>query len=203
MGTEARRSSASSATPWLPCPTKASAASARYCELLERQFGWFPQREYEGWPRHRAGARRCLHHAGARRPSRASGRPFSSMHDTAAEWRQHMDELHWVGAGARHHLARPRLPSVRDSRANCPGCPSSATGSCGSTCPRAAASGLDMMRRTSTVQANLDYSLRSRRDAEGPRLGVWRSRPIVLGHVREQPVGRAQAHRRAQPQALV
>ena len=138
VGTEAEKFGILS-DPWPPCPTRASAASARVLALLERQFGWFPLREYDDGPviaLERGGASITLEPGGQ---LELSGAPFASIHDTADEWRQHIDELHgvceplgiaWLGLGF-HPFARPERAAL--------GAEAPLRQSCASTCPRAAA----------------------------------------------------------------
>ena len=168
-----------------PLPYEGPRSVSTVLELLERQFGWFPQREYEGGPviaLERGGASITLEPGGQ---VELSGAPFESVHDTAAEWRQHMDELHWVGAELgitwlglgfhpfAHQSDLPWVPKLR-------------YGIMREYLPTRGAGGLDMMRRTSTVQANLDYS--SEADAmQKLRLGLALS-PIVSALFANSPL---------------
>ena len=86
-----------------------------------------------------------------------SGAPFASVHAIAAETRHHLDELRdlstdlglvWLGVGF-HPLARlselPMVPKARYSIMK-------------NYLPTRGTSGVEMMFRTATVQANFDYS---------------------------------------------
>ncbi|MFT3921922.1 MAG: glutamate-cysteine ligase family protein [Myxococcales bacterium] len=166
-------------------PYEGERSVSRVLELLERQFGWFPQREYEAGPviaLERGGASITLEPGGQ---VELSGAPFVSIHDTAAEWRQHMDELHWVGAelgitwlglGFHPFASQSDLPWVPKLR----------YGIMREYLPTRGSGGLDMMRRTCTVQANLDYS--SETDAmQKLRLGLALS-PIVSALFANSPL---------------
>ncbi len=168
-----------------PLPYEGERSVRAVLALLERQFGWFPMREYEDGPviaLERGGASVSLEPGGQ---VELSGAPFASIHDTAAEWRQHMDELHWVGAelgitwlglGFHPFAAQGELPWVPKLR----------YAIMRDYLPTRGASGLDMMRRTCTVQANLDYA--SEADAmQKLRLGLALS-PIVSAMFANSPI---------------
>ena len=126
-------------------------------EALSEQFGWEPDREYAGGELialKRGLASITLEPGGQ---LELSGAPFTSVHDTQQEWAQHIAELHavgdrlgiaWLGLGF-HPFAKPAdmpwVPKLRYSVMR-------------EYLPRRGSMGLDMMRRTCTVQANLDYS---------------------------------------------
>lgn len=86
-----------------------------------------------------------------------SGSPFRSMHEIDAELRVHMDELVnisaemnvvWLGVGFHplaHHKDLPWVPKQRYAIMR-------------EFLPSRGRRGVDMMRRTATVQANFDYS---------------------------------------------
>lgn len=184
VGTEAEKFGILSDS-FAPLPYEGARSVSAVLELLERQFGWFPQREYESGPviaLERGGASITLEPGGQ---VELSGAPFSSIHDTAAEWRQHMDELHWVGAelgitwlglGFHPFAAQSDLPWVPKLR----------YGIMREYLPTRGSSGLDMMRRTCTVQANLDYA--SEADAmQKVRLGLALS-PIVSAMFANSPL---------------
>jgi glutamate--cysteine ligase len=131
-------------------------------EELSARFGWKPYSEVEGGPLlalERGGASITLEPGSQ---FELSGAPFEDLHAVAAEVEQHRTELaalesakgvRWIGMGY-HPLAtedaldwvpKARYPVMR------------------AYLPTRGARGLDMMRRTATVQANYDYS--SERDA--------------------------------------
>jgi glutamate--cysteine ligase len=130
-------------------------------ELSER-FGWRPYAEIEGGPLlalERGGASITLEPGSQ---FELSGSPFEDLHAVAAEVEQHRAELaaldsakgvRWIGMGfhpyatdaALDWVPKARYPIMR------------------SYLPTRGTRGLDMMRRTATVQANYDYA--SERDA--------------------------------------
>lgn len=129
-------------------------------ELLEAfaaDHGWTPQVEYEGAPLialRRGGASITLE-PGAQ--LELSGAPLDTIHQTCAELRGHLAELEriseprgirWLGLGF-HPLAR---------QAELPWVPKLRYGVMKEYLPPRGHAAHDMMRRTATVQANLDYS---------------------------------------------
>ncbi len=129
-------------------------------ELLEEfaaKHGWTPQLEYEGAPLialRRGGASITLE-PGAQ--LELSGAPLDTIHQTCAELRGHLAELRtlseprgirWLGLGF-HPLA---------SQAELPWVPKLRYGIMKQYLPTRGPMAHDMMRRTATVQANLDYS---------------------------------------------
>lgn len=184
VGTEAEKFGILSDT-FAPMPYSGERSVESVFALLEERFGWFPEREYEGGPiiaLLRGGASITLEPGGQ---LELSGAPFISVHDTAAEWQQHLDELHyigsvlnitWLGLGF-HPFARqadlPWVPKLRYAIMR-------------EYLPTRSPTGLDMMRRTSTVQANLDYS--SEADAmQKLRVGLALS-PIVSAIFANSPL---------------
>jgi glutamate--cysteine ligase len=168
-----------------PLPYEGERSVSAVLSLLEERFGWFPEREYEGGPviaLLRGGASITLEPGGQ---VELSGAPFASVHDTAAEWREHIHELNQVGAelgitwlGLGFH------PFARQS--DLPWVPKLRYGIMREYLPTRSSSGLDMMRRTSTVQANLDYD--SEADAmQKVRLGLALS-PIVSAMFANSPL---------------
>jgi len=129
-------------------------------ELLEAfvaKHGWTPQREYEGAPLialRRGGASITLE-PGAQ--LELSGAPLDTIHQTCAELRGHLAELRsiseprgirWLGLGFHPTAKQAELPWIPKLR----------YGVMKEYLPTRGAMAHDMMRRTSTVQANLDYS---------------------------------------------
>jgi glutamate--cysteine ligase len=124
---------------------------------LEELYGWFPEPEYEGGALialRRGEASITLEPGGQ---LELSGSPFFSMHDTQLEWETHMMELHdigqrlgitWLGLGFHPFAKQADLTWVPKLR----------YGIMKEYLPTRGSMGLDMMRRTCTVQANVDYS---------------------------------------------
>ncbi len=124
-------------------------------ELCDRH-GWFAEREHEGGDviQLRRGDASITLEPGAQ--LELSGAPLSTIHQTCAEFRGHMAELHhisdelgivWLGLGF-HPFAR---------QADLPWVPKLRYGVMREYLPTRGTRGLDMMRRTATVQANFDY----------------------------------------------
>jgi glutamate--cysteine ligase len=140
-----------------PLPYEGDRSVHAVLNALEQDFGWFPEREYPEGPviaLSRGGASITLEPGGQ---VELSGAPLASMHDTALEWDQHMDELHhvgaklgitWLGLGFQPFASQADLPWVPKLR----------YAIMRKYLPTRSPTGLDMMRRTCTVQANLDYS---------------------------------------------
>ena len=140
-----------------PLPFEGERSVRRVLLELENRFGWIADREYE----HgdviallRNDASITLEPGGQ---LELSGAPHGSVHATCHEFRRHMAELReiceplgivWLSLGI-HPFARldelPRVPKLR-------------YGIMERYLPTRGSRALDMMFRTSTVQANLDYS---------------------------------------------
>jgi glutamate--cysteine ligase len=125
-------------------------------DALVERFGWAPTSEYAGgevislWRGH---ASITLEPGGQ---LELSGAPFASIHDTHDEWAQHIEELRevgdplgiaWLGLGFHPFARQSDLPWVPKLR----------YGVMRDYLPTRGSMGLDMMRRTCTVQANLDF----------------------------------------------
>lgn len=156
----------------------------RVLELLAERFGWKPEGEYEGGPLlalRRDGASITLE-PGAQ--LEISGAPLVTIHETRAELETHRREIREVGQelGIRflglgfHPTARQdqlpwvpkmRYPVMRDYL------------------PTKGAGAHDMMRRTCTVQANLDFS--SEEDALLKLKTALRIQPIVTAMFANSP----------------
>jgi glutamate--cysteine ligase len=127
--------------------------------LVER-FGWKPESEYAGGEvisLSRGHASITLEPGGQ---LELSGAPFASIHDTHDEWAQHIEELRevgeplgiaWLGLGFHPFARQSDLPWVPKLR----------YGVMRDYLPTRGSMGLDMMRRTCTVQANLDFASES------------------------------------------
>jgi glutamate--cysteine ligase len=140
-----------------PLPYEGERSVTAVLEALENLYGWFPEHEYEGGALialRRGEASITLEPGGQ---LELSGSPFASIHHTQLEWSTHLMELHdigerlgivWLGLGF-HPFAR---------QADLPWVPKLRYGIMREYLPTRGTMGLDMMRRTCTVQANLDYA---------------------------------------------
>jgi glutamate--cysteine ligase len=125
--------------------------------LLGDKFGWQSESEYEGGPvisMRRGNASITLEPGGQ---VELSGAPFASVRDTGREWDEHLHELNvvgeelgitWLGLGFHPFAAQAELSWVPKLR----------YGIMRAYLPTRGSMGLDMMRRTCTVQVNLDYA---------------------------------------------
>ncbi len=126
-------------------------------QRLAERHGWVPQQEHPDRPviaLSRGGANITLEPGGQ---LELSGAPVETIHATELEFGGHLAEvdaasadlgLHWLGLGF-HPLAR---------QADLPWVPKLRYGVMRQYLPTRGRRALDMMRRTATVQANLDYS---------------------------------------------
>src|ERR1700712_3097625 len=121
------------------------------------QYGWAPESEYPGGAviSLKRGQASITLEPGAQ--LELSGAPFRSVHDTHAEWVEHIAELREVGKslgiaglglGFHPFASQAELPWVPKLRYSV----------MREYLPTRGSMGLDMMRRTSTVQTNLDYA---------------------------------------------
>lgn len=146
--------------------------------------GWKPQSEVEGGPilaLLRDGASVTLEPGGQ---LELSGAPLDDVHMIAAETDAHLAELHaitdpfgisWLGVGFHPFAKQEDLPWVPKLR----------YGIMREYLPTKGARAIDMMRRTSTVQANFDYE--SEEDAmRKMRVGL-RLSPIVTAMFANSP----------------
>lgn len=148
----------------------------RVFELLVERHGWTPESELEGGPAISLsrGAESITLEPGAQ--LELSGAPLADAHAVSAEMSAHVEELRglsgdlgieWLGVGF-HPIARQEdLPWVPKQR----------YGVMKRYLPERGARGLDMMRRTATVQANFDYS--SEEDAMQKLCVLLRLAPLV------------------------
>ena len=143
---------------------------------LETDFGWTAKREIPGAPPialKRDGASITLEPAAQ---LELSGAPLGDIHATRAELDRHLRELaivsephglRWLGVGfhpTAKHEDLPHVPKLRYAIMR-------------EYLPTRGSRGLDMMRRTCTVQANLDYS--NEADAMRKLRLSLRAQPIV------------------------
>ncbi|HKP57792.1 MAG TPA: glutamate-cysteine ligase family protein [Polyangiales bacterium] len=140
-----------------PLPFEGERGVKRVLTELQQRFGWQPESEYEHGDviaLRRDNASITLEPGGQ---LELSGAPVETTHHTCREFRRHMAELReicdplgivWLSLGF-HPFARidelPRVPKLR-------------YGLMERYLPTRAPRALDMMFRTCTVQANLDYS---------------------------------------------
>ncbi len=161
---------------------------------LVEQHGWFEEREFEGGEviSLRRGAASITLEPGAQ--LELSGAPHETIHQTCAEFRGHMAELAdiseetgiaWLGIGFHPFARRDELPWVPKLR----------YGIMREYLPTRGRLALDMMQRTATVQANIDYASESDM-ARKVRLGL-RLSPIVTAMFANSPFveGRATGER--------
>lgn len=124
---------------------------------LTERHGWFENREYAGGEvisLRRGGASITLEPGGQ---LELSGAPHETIHSTCAEFRGHMAELRdisdalgitWLGLGFHPFATQADLPWVPKLRYRV----------MREYLPTRGSMALDMMRRTCTVQANVDYA---------------------------------------------
>lgn len=152
-------------------------------ELVSRH-GWHPASETEGGPiiALRRGEASITLEPGAQ--LELSGAPHADAHEVDAEIRVHFDELAaistelglaWLGVGFQPLSPQSDLPWVPKHR----------YGIMKRYLPTRGARGLDMMRRTATVQANFDYS--SEGDAMQKLVVLLRLSPIIQAMTANSP----------------
>ncbi len=167
---------------------------------MAARFGWRPESEYEGGPvlaLRRDGASITLEPGGQ---LELSGAPLRTVHETAAELAAHLREIEaiggelgiaWLGIGF-HPFARQDdlswVPKLRYSVMR-------------EYLPRRGSMALDMMRRTCTVQANLDY--RDEADAMQKLETSLRLQPIVTAMFANSPFLEGKRAGRVGQRALV
>jgi glutamate--cysteine ligase len=143
-----------------PLPFIGPASVQTVLRSFVERFGWTPDREHpegEVIALVREQSSITLEPAGQLELSAA---PHASIHQTQREFEQHFAELHaisgaldivWLSVGFHPFSAQAELPKVPKLR----------YGIMESYLPTRGSRALDMMRRTCTVQANLDYSSES------------------------------------------
>ena len=168
-----------------PLPYEGPRSVSSVLEALVHEYGWEPEREYEGGAiiALKRGEASVTLEPGAQ--LELSGAPFKSIHDTHAEWAEHIGELRaigarlgiaWLGLGF-HPFAKPeQMPWVPKLR----------YGVMREYLPTRGRLGLDMMRRTCTVQANLDYA--SEEDAMRKMRVALAISPIVTAMFANSPL---------------
>lgn len=156
---------------------------------FSHRFGWCPEGEYAGGPliALRRGSASITLEPGAQ--LELSGAPLADIHATCAELAQHARELEivsiplglqWLSIGFHPFAQRQQLPWVPKTR----------YGIMREYLPRQGSGALDMMQRTATVQANLDYE--DERDAMRKVQVFLRLAPIVHAMTAHSPLREGQ-----------
>jgi glutamate--cysteine ligase len=155
IGTEAEKPGLLGET-LAPLPFEGTRSVKRVLALLAERFGWHAEREYERGDiisLKRGEASITLEPAGQ---LELSGAPLATIHETCAEFDAHLNELQgiseelgiiWLGLGFHPFATLAELPHVPKLR----------YGVMEKYLPTRGPRALDMMRRTCTVQANMDY----------------------------------------------
>ena len=158
---------------------------AELLDLLSQKFGWHPVRETIDGPviaLKRREASITLEPGGQ---VELSGAPHESVHDICREFRTHIDELamiseglgiRWIGIGFHPFARREQLEWVPKRRYDV----------MRGYMPGQGSMALDMMLRTTTVQANLDFS--SEEDAMRKLRVALRIQPIVSAMFANSPI---------------
>jgi glutamate--cysteine ligase len=140
-----------------PLPFAGPRSVRRVLALLAERFGWREEREHaegEAIALLRGDASITLEPAGQ---LELSGAPLASIHDTCEEFAEHLRELRavseelgivWISLGFHPFARHDDLPHVPKLR----------YGVMERYLPTRGPRSLDMMRRTCTVQANVDYA---------------------------------------------
>jgi len=168
-----------------PLPFEGPRSVRRVLALLAERHGWREEREYEGGEvisLLRGESSITLEPAGQ---LELSGAPFASVHETCAEFADHLQELRglsdelgivWLSLGFHPFARHEELPHVPKLR----------YGIMQQYLPTRGRRALDMMRRTCTVQANLDYD--SERDAMRKLRVSLALQPIVTAMFANSPL---------------
>ncbi len=175
IGTEAEKFGVDASTG-APLAYAGEHGVLRVLEHLVEHHGWHPHREVEGGPiiSLERGQASITLEPGAQ--LELSGAPLPDVHAVRAELEAHLAELTaisrtmnlaWLGVGFHPLATQAELPWVPKLR----------YGIMREYLPTRGAGGLDMMRRTATVQANFDYS--SEADAMTKLLLGLRIAPLV------------------------
>jgi glutamate--cysteine ligase len=182
-----------------PLPFHGETSVQSILKLLQ-QFGWQPEREHpqgEVIALLKDDASITLEPAGQ---LELSGAPFASLHDTHRELEQHFDQLRavsdqigisWLSLGFHPFAKQDQLPHVPKLR----------YGIMERYLPTRGSRALDMMRRTCTVQANLDFS--SEEDAMRKLRVSLALQPIVTGMFANSPFYEGRLGERASERADV
>ena len=167
-----------------PLPYEGERSVLTVLEALVDRHGWHPERETPGGPLIallRAGASVTLEPGGQ---LELSGAPLENIHQTCMEMSGHLAELRdisnelgvlWLGIGFHPFAVQSELPWVPKQR----------YAIMRRYLPTRGTYGLDMMRRTATVQANFDYS--SEEDALRKVKVALRLSPLVTAIFANSP----------------
>jgi glutamate--cysteine ligase len=177
-----------------PMPFEGDRGVKRVFERLVGAHGWFEEREHDKGEviSLRRGAASITLEPGAQ--LELSGAPHETIHETCGEFRGHMAELAdisselgiaWVGLGFHPFARSDELPWVPKLR----------YGIMREYLPTRGSMALDMMQRTATVQANMDYE--NEADAMRKLRVSLRISPIVTAMFANSPFveGRATGER--------
>lgn len=156
----------------------------RIFDALVERYGWTPEAEKSGGPpiALTRGSASITLEPGAQ--LELSGAPHEDVHLVVAEMEGHLEELReisaslniaWLGVGFHPIAKQEELPWVPKER----------YGVMREYLPKQGSRGLDMMRRTATVQANFDYS--SEDDAMQKLAVLCRISPIVHAMTANSP----------------
>lgn len=161
--------------------------------LLERladRYGWEPVAEVEGGPLLALERDRASITLEPAAQLELSGAPLRTIHETASEFETHLAEvdaisaelgIRWLGLGFHPFASRDELTWVPKLR----------YGVMRDYLPTRSPTGLDMMLRTCTVQANLDYQ--SEEDAMKKLVASMRLQPVVTAMFANSPWVEAKA----------
>ena len=168
-----------------PLPYEGERSVLSVLEALVDRHGWHAEHETPGGPLialQRAGASVTLEPGGQ---VELSGAPLENVHQTCMEMSGHLAELRdisnelgilWLGIGFHPFATQAELPWVPKQR----------YAIMRRYLPTRGENGLDMMRRTATVQANFDYT--SEEDAMRKlRVSGFRLSPLVTAMFANSP----------------
>jgi glutamate--cysteine ligase len=164
------------ATTFAPLQYDGPRGVQRIFDELVAKYGWKAEAETPGGPiiALTRGQASITLEPGAQ--LELSGAPHEDVHAVCAEMRQHLDELDgvskelglaWLGVGFHPLATQDELPWVPKHR----------YGIMRRYLPTRGARGLDMMRRTATVQGNFDYS--NEEDAMRKLVALLRLSPLI------------------------
>jgi glutamate--cysteine ligase len=167
-----------------PLPYEGERSVLRVFQLLRERHGWREERESADGPvvALRRGAAGITLEPGGQ--LELSGSPFPNVHHVAAELDQHLAELAalsgeldlaWLGSGFHPLATQAELPWVPKARYRI----------MRDYFPQHGHRGIDMMRRTATVQVNLDYA--DEADAMRKLRVALRLSPIVSAMLANAP----------------
>ncbi|MFO0695597.1 MAG: glutamate-cysteine ligase family protein [Polyangiales bacterium] len=167
-----------------PAPYDGPRGIRRVLEELAARHGWIAESEYEGGPLLALKRGRASVTLEPAAQLELSGAPLRTIHEMADEMRTHLAELApiaselglvFLGIGFHPFATHAELPWVPKLR----------YGVMREYLPTRSPTGLDMMRRTSTVQANLDFE--NEHDAMEKLVVALRLQPIVTAMFANSP----------------